>query len=146
MVKGVVLVAVLFQLAIHRAECGHSAYHCLAGSTPNADNTGCVLCPAGKFSQGERCDLCAAGMLLKHAPETLLESNSVCMHPQPHDPQSFDTAGKHAPVGSGMCATCEEGTYKGCGTSGIRGESVLLASEDHLPRLRPKGTKAYECH
>ena len=29
---------------------------------------------------------------------------------------------------------------------GIKGESVLLASEDHLPRLRPKGTKAYECH
>ena len=76
-------------------------------------------------------------MLLKHVPETLLESNSVCMHPQPHDPEPFDIAGKFAPAGSSTCTTCAVGTYKGCGTSGIRGESVLLASEDHLPRLRP---------
>ena len=55
-------------------------------------------------------------MLLKHVPETLLESNSVCMHPQPHDPEPFDIAGKFAPAGSSTCTTCAVGTYKGCGT------------------------------
>ena len=72
----------------------------------------------------------------------------------------------------GMCTDCAAGKYKALlmpsfdasqgpvptraitiyipqgvrDEGGIKGESVLLASEDHLPRLRPKGTKAYECH
>ena len=81
-------------------------------------------------------------------------------------------AGKFAAfAGQTVCTDCEAGKYKALLMpsfdasqgpvptraitiyipQGVRDEgetkreSVLLASEDHLPRLRPKGTKAYEC-
>ena len=108
-VKGLVLVAVLFQLAIHKAE-------------------GQSICQAGKYTKlifgMKMCTDCAAG---KHKA-LLMPSFDASQGPVPTRAITI-----YIPQG-----VRDEG--------GIKGESVLLASEDHLPRLRPKGTKAYECH